>query len=38
MQQDGKRAGERVKVARGCIGRLTVALREAQARGEVVTA
>lgn len=35
MQHDGKRAGERVKVARGRIGRLTVALREAQARGEV---
>jgi hypothetical protein len=38
MQQDGKRAAEWVKVARGRIGRLTVALREAQARGEVVTA
>jgi hypothetical protein len=38
MQPDGKRAKEWAKVARGRIGKLTVALRRAQAHGEVVTA
>jgi Tetracyclin repressor-like, C-terminal domain len=38
MQRDGKRAEKRAEVARRRVGRLTVALREARARGEVVTA
>jgi hypothetical protein len=38
MQRDGRPAEEWAKAARRRVGRLTVALRRAQARGEVATA
>jgi hypothetical protein len=38
MEQDGKRSEDWTDVARRRVGRVTAALRDAQARGEVVTA
>jgi len=37
MRRDGKRSGEWTEGARRRVGQVTAALREAQARGEVVT-
>ena len=38
MEQNGKRPGDWTEVARRRVGRVTAALRDAQARGEIVTA
>jgi hypothetical protein len=37
LRQNRSRADDRARVARECIGRLTVELCDAQARGDVVT-